>query len=185
MCTELCPRYLLGYPIEPHKVMRSLQMTGKAKERVSLWAQYCCECNICTFIACPEGLDPKSICVDAKKLLKENNLSRTEEELESLFHPVHPSRQAREVPIATVYQRLGLKAYDRHAPFVENHFMPEQVNISLNYHVGTPAVPVVKTGDRVKKGRVIGIVPEDQLGCPVHASIDLSLIHISEPTRPY
>ena len=66
LCTELCPRYILGYPIEPHRVMRTLLMTGEAKERGSLWAQYCCECNICSLIACPEQLDPKNICVDAK-----------------------------------------------------------------------------------------------------------------------
>ncbi|MGD9489124.1 MAG: 4Fe-4S dicluster domain-containing protein, partial [Calditrichaceae bacterium] len=53
MCTELCPRYIMGYPIEPHKVMRNLLMTGEAKERMSLWAQYCCECNVCSYIACP------------------------------------------------------------------------------------------------------------------------------------
>ncbi|MHC4996331.1 MAG: 4Fe-4S dicluster domain-containing protein, partial [Planctomycetota bacterium] len=40
LCTELCPRYILGYPIEPHKVMRSLLMTGSDKDRGSLWAQY-------------------------------------------------------------------------------------------------------------------------------------------------
>ena len=28
LCTELCPRYILGYPIQPHMVMRSLLMTG-------------------------------------------------------------------------------------------------------------------------------------------------------------
>lgn len=26
-CTEYCPRYLLGYAIEPHRVMRSLALT--------------------------------------------------------------------------------------------------------------------------------------------------------------
>ena len=26
-CTEFCPRYLLGYEVQPHKVMRSLGFT--------------------------------------------------------------------------------------------------------------------------------------------------------------
>ena len=72
LCTELCPRYILGYPIEPHRVMRTLLMSGPEKERGSLWAQYCCECNVCSFIACPEQLDPKNICVDAKAILRKN-----------------------------------------------------------------------------------------------------------------
>ena len=85
-------------------------MTGEAKERGSLWAQYCCECNICSLIACPEQLDPKNICVDAKALLREKKLGRREAELEQLFRPPHPARHGREIPIATLYQRLGLDA---------------------------------------------------------------------------
>ena len=50
-CTDLCPRYLLGYDVQPHKVMRSLLMTGDEKERYSLWAAYCCECNICSLFS--------------------------------------------------------------------------------------------------------------------------------------
>jgi Na+-translocating ferredoxin:NAD+ oxidoreductase RnfC subunit len=180
LCTELCPRYILGYPIEPHKVMRTLLMTGEAKERGSLWAQYCCECNICTFIACPESLDPKNICVDAKKILKANKLSRTPEELETLFRPVHPVREAREVPISTVYQRLGLTPYDRPAPFVAGDYKPAEVWIPLNSYIGMPASPVVKIDDRVKKGQTIGTVPEDQSGCPVHASINGTVIQVDE-----
>jgi Na+-translocating ferredoxin:NAD+ oxidoreductase RnfC subunit len=33
-------------------------------------------------------------------------------------------------------------------------------------------VPVVKTGDRIKKGDLIGEIPEGALGARVHASID-------------
>jgi len=172
LCTELCPRYILGYPIEPHKVMRTLLMTGEEKQRGSLWAQYCCECNICSLIACPEQLDPKSICVDAKALLRENNESRTEAELEVLFRPPHPARKGREIPISTLYTRLGLNPYDRKAGFVTTDWRPSSVEILLDSHVGKPATPTVREGDIVKRGNVIGTVEGDNLGCPVHASID-------------
>ncbi len=172
MCTEMCPRYLLGYPIEPHKVMRTLLMTGEAKDRGSLWAQYCCECNVCTMIACPEGLDPKSICVDAKQTLRENNLSRTAAELEILFRPVHPVRKGREVPIPKVYQRLDIKKYDRHAEFRETEKNVQVVVIPMDSHIGAPASPLVKPGQKVQKGSVLANVAETDLGCPVHASID-------------
>jgi len=178
LCTELCPRYLLGYPIEPHKVMRNLLMTGEAKERASLWAQYCCECNVCTMIACPEGLDPMNICVDAKGLLREKNLSRSAEELELLFREVHPARDGREVPIEKVYQRLGLKPYDRHAAFAKNGFSPNEVIIPMDSHVGQPARPLVKVGDHVSAGQVIATVDEAALGCPAHASIDGTVAQI-------
>ena len=172
LCTELCPRYILGYPIEPHKVMRTLLMTGEEKQRGSLWAQYCCECNVCSLIACPEQLDPKNICVDAKALLRENNESRTELELETLFREPHPARKGREIPISTLYTRLGLNPYDRKAEFVKSDWMPSSVEILLDSHVGKPATATVGEGDRVKRGDVIGTVDGDNLGCPVHASID-------------
>jgi Na+-translocating ferredoxin:NAD+ oxidoreductase RnfC subunit len=171
LCTELCPRYILGYPIEPHRVMRTLLMTGEAKARMSLWAQYCCECNICSFIACPEQLDPKNICVDAKTLLREQKMGRTEAELEQLFRDPHPARHGREIPIKTLYRRLGLNPYDRKAPFVKRDWEPAVVSVPLNTHVGQPAQPVVREGDTVTRGALIADVPLDKLGCPVHASV--------------
>lgn len=172
LCTELCPRYILGYPIQPHMVMRSLLMTGSAKQRVSLWAQYCCECNVCSYIACPEMLDPKSICVDAKAILRENKIGRSEQELTQLFRPAHPARKGREIPITTLYSRLGLTPYDRKTSFVPTDFRPGAVSIPLDSHIGRPAEPLVKTGDAVRRGQLIATVGDDQLGCPVHASID-------------
>jgi len=179
LCTELCPRYILGYPIEPHKVMRTLLMTGEAKERGSLWAQYCCECNVCSLIACPESLDPKNICVDSKQLLKEKGLSFTEAELDRVFRDVHPARDGREVPITTLYQRLGLTPYDRHAHYIETNLNPKEVAIPLNSHIGQPAQPIVKVGDTIRKDDVIGNMENGALGCPVHASIDGKIISVN------
>jgi Na+-translocating ferredoxin:NAD+ oxidoreductase RnfC subunit len=173
LCTELCPRYIMGYPIEPHKVMRTLLMTGEAKQRGSLWAQYCCECNVCSLIACPESLDPKNICVDAKQILRENQIGRTGAELDVLFRDPHPARKGREIPIATLVTRLGLRPYDRKAQFKRfDDWQPERVTIPLASHIGAPAEPIVGQGDRVRRGDVIAQVDEAKLGCPVHASID-------------
>lgn len=173
LCTELCPRYIMGYPIEPHRVMRTLLMTGEAKQRGSLWAQYCCECNVCSLIACPESLDPKNICVDAKQVLRENKLGRTEQELDVLFRDPHPARKGREIPIPTLITRLGLAPYNRKAPFVSfDHWQPQRVTIPLDSHIGAPAKPVVSVGDNVRCGDMIGAVGEQQLGCPAHASLD-------------
>ena len=171
LCTELCPRYILGYPIQPHMVMRTLLMTGAAKDRGSLWAQYCCECNVCSLVACPELLDPKNICVDAKRLLRDKQMGRTAAELEELFKPPHPAAKGREIPIATLYSRLGLTPYDRKPEFVPAGWQPSQVTIPLNSHIGRPAEPVVRPGDSVSRGDLIAAVDSGQLGCPVHASI--------------
>lgn len=180
LCTEMCPRYIMGYPIEPHKVMRTLLMTGEARERGSLWAQYCCECNVCSLIACPESLDPKNICVDAKAVLREKKMGRSQQELEVLFRDVHPARKGREIPITTVYQRLGLKPYDRKANFVESSLHPQEVVIPINSHIGQPARPVVRTGDTVVRGDVVADVEEQALGCPAHASISGTITLIEQ-----
>jgi len=191
LCTEMCPRYIMGYPIEPHRVMRTLLMTGEAKARNSLWAQYCCECNVCSLIACPESLDPKNICVDAKALLREEGIGRTPGELEALQRDEHPARKGREIPISTLYTRLGLRPYDRKAPFSLSEAKPTSVAIPLASHIGSPCDPTVEPGHKVRRGETVGSVPDEQLGCPVHASIDGTVtaidekgIHISGTPRP-
>jgi Na+-translocating ferredoxin:NAD+ oxidoreductase RnfC subunit len=178
LCTELCPRYIMGYPIEPHRVMRSLMMTGEERDRISLWAEFCCECNVCSLFACPEKLDPKNICADAKHRLKRQGLSRSADELELLFSPVHAMRHGRQIPIPMLYQRLGLKPYDRHAHFSPGGAAPSRVTLALDAHIGAPAEPVVRVGERVARGAVVATVAEDRLGCPVHASIDGTVTHI-------
>ena len=51
-CTEFCPRYLLGHPIQPHRAMQSL---GFATSPAAIIAGtlYCCECNLCTPVRLP------------------------------------------------------------------------------------------------------------------------------------
>ena len=180
LCTELCPRYLMGYPIEPHKVMRNLLMTGEAKARLSLWAQFCCECNICSLVACPEQLDPKNMCVDAKALLKETGMRRAGAELEQLTRGLHPAREGREIPIRTLYTRLGLNPYDRAAYYVEATFAPASVEIPLSQHIGAPGRATVAVGESVRAGDVVGMPGTDQLGCPVHAGISGRVTAVSE-----
>jgi Na+-translocating ferredoxin:NAD+ oxidoreductase RnfC subunit len=179
MCTELCPRYLMGYPIEPHKVMRTLLMTGEDKQRASLWAQFCCECNICSLIACPEQLDPKNICVDAKALLRETQTGRTQQELEWLTRGIHPARHGREVPISRLYRQLGLAPYDRPAAFADLRLQPGSVRLPLRQHIGAPARPTVSVGQRVKAGDVVATLPQQELGCPLHAGISGTVAAVS------
>ncbi|MCX6625082.1 MAG: SLBB domain-containing protein, partial [Acidobacteria bacterium] len=45
-CTEFCPRYLLGYEVNPHKVMRSLGFTLTGAAKWNEWAELCCACGL-------------------------------------------------------------------------------------------------------------------------------------------
>ncbi len=171
-CTQLCPRYILGYPIQPHLVMRALQMTGEAKEMLNMWAAACCECNVCSLFACPEKLDPKNICADNKLRFREEKKGFTKAQMEEAFRDVHPAREGREIPISNLYQRLGLKPYDRKAEFISFNNKIRQVNIPLKYNFGKAGEPVVRAGTRVRAGQLIASPAENDPGVPVHSSID-------------
>jgi Na+-translocating ferredoxin:NAD+ oxidoreductase RnfC subunit len=166
-CTELCPRYLLGHPIEPHLAMRAL---GFSHEKMSLvvGTHFCCECNLCSLIACPEDLDPKNVCVQNKQELRAQKIMYPED---APVRPPHGMLDGRRTPVSRLIVKLGLKHFENRGPLVSISLNPERVVILLKQHVGAPATAVVKMGDRVQEGDVIATVPENQLGVPLHASM--------------
>jgi len=165
-CTEFCPRFLLGHPIEPHAAMRSLGFATGADTMVA--TLYCCECNLCTMYACPEDLDPKSVCVQAKPLARERGLTFKGDP--ALITP-HPMGEYRRVPMRRLIAKLGLGEFNNVGPLVEYDFAPRKVNVLLKQHAGAPAVAVVKCGDRVREGDLLAAPEAGKLGARVHASI--------------
>jgi Na+-translocating ferredoxin:NAD+ oxidoreductase RnfC subunit len=180
LCTEMCPRYLLGYPIQPHLVMRSLLTTGALSDTLTHWAQACCECNICTLWACPEELDPRNVCVVTKRDLREHDRWLSAEQLQKLSREVHPLKEYRSVPTARLTRRLGLSQFTADAPYQTHTFTPRSVAIPVRQHLGVPAVPTVTRGDRVATGDVIAREVGDQLSVPVHASIGGTVRSVSD-----
>ncbi|MCI0698563.1 4Fe-4S dicluster domain-containing protein [candidate division KSB1 bacterium] len=172
LCTEMCPRYLLGYPIQPHLVMRSLLTTGPMSDTLTHWAQACCECNICTLWACPEELDPRNVCVVTKRDLKQQGKWLSAEQLQKLAKEVHPLKSYRSVPTERLARRLGLHKFTADAPLYTEKIAPKSVAISLQPAVGLPPTPVVRVGDRVAAGELVATAQESGLSVPAHASID-------------
>jgi len=167
-CTELCPRYLLGYEVEPHKVMRSLVFS---KSNENLWNQYadlCCECGLCTLYACPEDLYPREACQQSKTEMREQSFSF--EQVKPV--KVHPIKDGRKVPLKQLRKKLDVEVYERATPFVEDSPTPKVVKVLLKQHTGTPAKSFVAVGKRVSKGEQIGRMDEGNLGANIHASID-------------
>src|ERR1035437_4587934 len=167
-CTEFCPRYLLGHPIQPHRAMQSLGFSAGADTMIA-GTLYCCECNLCTMYACPEDLDPKTVCVQAKPLARERGLV-FKGSPESVTP--HPLAEFRRVPMRRLIARLGLGEFNNVGPLKEYVFSPRTVKVLLKQHAGVPAVPVVKCGDRVQVGDLLAVPEEGKLGARVHASID-------------
>lgn len=168
-CTELCPRFLLGHPIEPHLAMRNLGF-HEVGDRMILGTSFCCECNLCTLYSCPEDLDPKNACVQSKITLKTKGLSWPKEDLAKRNEP-HPMEKYRHIPVKKLMLKLGLSNYQNVGPLIPETVEPKSLRILLSQHVGTPATPVVKAGDHVKAGQELGSVPKDKLGVPIHAPL--------------
>ncbi|MCC6586324.1 MAG: 4Fe-4S dicluster domain-containing protein [Bryobacterales bacterium] len=166
-CTEFCPRFLLGYDVQPHRVMRSLGFTLTGADNWNQWGELCCACGLCTLYACPEDLYPKEACDQAKTDLRNIGKKYVQQ------HPVkvHPMKEYRRVPLSMLRKRLKVDEYECEAPFRDESPVPKQVRIRMKQHAGKPAQPVVKAGQTVKAGDTVGRMADKDLGADVHASI--------------
>jgi len=166
-CTELCPRYLIGHPIEPHRAMQALGFAGEKNPMIA-GTLYCCECNLCTLYSCPEDLDPKNVCVAAKPGAREKGLlfaGRPED-----VTP-HPLASARRVPTRRLMAKLGLAGFRNVGPLEDRPLAPSRVVLPLKQHAGAPAQAAVRAGERVRVGDVVAAPARDALGARIHASI--------------
>jgi len=172
-CTELCPRWLLGHPIEPHRAMRSLGFNLVGEANV-VGTQFCSECNLCSLYSCPEDLDPKSVCAQNKRKLATEK-KRWEN---PPFNPQRPEMhlENRKAPMPRLMTKLGLRRFRNVGPLNDNPLPTNRVGIKLKQHVGAPCEPAVSVGQAVRKGQPVGRPPmadgKPALGAPVHASID-------------
>lgn len=167
-CTEFCPRYLLGYDVQPHKVMRSLEFTTSGEGYWSQFAEYCCSCGLCTLYSCPEGLYPREACDQAKVIMKNEGIKYKQ----SKEVKVHPFKDGRRVPIKSLLKKLRIYNYEVPTPFVNDIPTIKEVKIKLKQHVGAPAVPVIQKGQFVTKGQLIADIDKGSLGAKIHASIN-------------
>ena len=164
-CTSMCPRNALGLGVKPHLGMRGVAYNGSYQAN-GLFS--CCNCGICSFYACPFGLTPSVIMTDAKGKMAANGIKP--EKVQS--NGASRFREVTKVPVHRLIARLGIKKYDVAAPLQNGVVKASQVRIPLKMHIGAPCDPVVKVGQKVKVGDVIGQPPEGKLGVNIHASIN-------------
>lgn len=174
-CTEFCPRYLLGYDVQPHKVMRSLVFTTTGEAVWNQYADLCCSCGLCSLYSCPEDLYPREACDQGKAELRKQGLKYEQTKPVK----VHPIKEGRRVPLKQLMKRIDVLKYDNHTPYVSNVPKPTQVKILLKQHVGSAAIPVVKPGTIVNEGTLIADVEEGKLGARIHSSISGKVTHVS------
>ena len=112
-CTDLCPRHLLGHPIEPHKFMRAAANRNFEDPTVFLNAMYCSGCGVCEAYACPQGLSPRNLIGAYKAGMRQAGVSAPKVE----GCTPAPDRAYHQVPSHRLAARLGLSKYDISAPW--------------------------------------------------------------------
>jgi Na+-translocating ferredoxin:NAD+ oxidoreductase RnfC subunit len=179
-CTELCPRWLLGHPIEPHRAMRSLGFNLVGEANVA-GTSFCCECNLCSLYSCPEDLDPKNVCLENKRRIAAEKKRWQNPPLNADRAALHLDN--RKAPMSRLIQKLGLRQFHNVGPLCGTLLPARKVGIKLKQHAGAPCEPVVTAGQRVSKGQAVGRVPvvngKPALGAPVHASLTGTVTAIS------
>lgn len=174
-CTDLCSRHVIGYPVEPHAVMRLLSHGGRGDMSVISGAMFCSGCGLCEAYSCPQGLSPRAVIEEMKATARANGLKPP-----SGIVPFEvKDADMKRVSVDRLTSRLGLTKYDVPAP-LSGELTTASVKIPLLQHIGAPAIACVKEGDTVKKGDVIGRVPEKALGADIHASIDGKVTAVNE-----
>jgi Na+-translocating ferredoxin:NAD+ oxidoreductase RnfC subunit len=178
MCTDLCPRYLLGYNLEVHKTVRAASHGEVKNTEAFLQNALCCGCGICSVIACQQGILPSKLSMEIKGSLGKYGLRR-----ENNIQPeaAREIRSARLVSSNKLIDRLGIRKYVKDkVEKLDTVFSPGKVYIELKQHVGKPASAVVKVGDKVSRGQAVAVTAYEDLGTCMHASIDGTVKEITD-----
>lgn len=177
MCTDLCPRNLLGHPITPHMFMRAATSGTTQDLEPFLHTMFCCSCGVCELYACPQGLAPRKLITEYKNGLRKKGVAIPKD---ITLKSINSMREYRAIPMERLTGRLDLSIYNLAAPLQEEVARFDKVKINLSQHIGAKAVPIVKRSDRVKVGDIIAKAEEGKLSLPVHASIEGEIIEVNE-----
>lgn len=174
MCTDLCPRNLLGYPIKPHSFMRAATSGNTADINSFLMTMFCSGCGLCEMYSCIQGLSPRTLISEYKEGLKKNGVSISKDIVST---EVNIMRENRRVPMERLTQHIGLSKYDIPAPLKDEAVKTKIVKIQLNQK--TPPLLVVNKNDIVHKYQLIAQAVEAEFSLPIHASISGKILDIN------
>ena len=169
LCTDLCPRYLLGHRLHPDKLMRlAVYNSTCEKEESAARAFLCCECGLCE-LACVMSLQPWKLHQALKTRLAAAGIKNTGGTAPA---EVNPFRAYRQYPIPKLIQKTGLSQFAHQAaPLIDYPGPALEVKLMLKQHLGAPDVPTVAVGEKVTRGQLVASPAEGALGANIHASI--------------
>ncbi|TEB05428.1 Electron transport complex protein RnfC [Pelotomaculum schinkii] len=169
MCTDLCPRNLLGYHINPNSTILSASYSWLVKGAPLAEALLCSECGACDMYACTMGLSPRRVNQMLKGELSRQGVKNPYKGQEATVSKWRPYRR---IPTKRLLSRLCLTEYRSPVEIRSMQYHPKRVELMLKQHVGAPAAPVVAQDDWVEAGELIAKIPtENALGSNLYASI--------------
>ncbi|MDR3070385.1 MAG: SLBB domain-containing protein, partial [Propionibacteriaceae bacterium] len=127
LCTEMCPRYLIGHKMRPNRVMRSVGTNTHPLDLED--ALLCCECGICEVFACPMGLSPRRMNVLVKADLRAAGVKVADADI--YLDQTRP-REYRRVSQSRLIERINLGAYPNHLDD-SIEFEPNRVKIPTRH----------------------------------------------------
>ena len=176
-CTEMCPRYAIGYPIEPHALMRNVMSVDTANIQSSLNTFFCSQCGICEMYACEQCLSPQTLINECRTQLRNNGIMAPKDVPLSKMNKL---RKERMISLDRLKSRLGISKYDVSAPLSIDEISTNKVKIKLSQHIGVPSIPVVEKGELVEEGQMISKAKENSLSVPCHSSIAGIVLEVNE-----
>ncbi len=182
MCTDLCPRHLIGHPLEPHMIMRSVaycdDIPTLLKAKPVKQALICSECGVCEVYSCPMGLSPRKVAQYFKGEYRKAGIryERSETSWSAL-----PEREHRRINSHRLAMRLGVEEYYDYDIDKLVELTPAEVHISTAQHIGAPGQIQVAVGDSVEVGTLIGKIPEGALSSNTHSSIKGTVTAVNGP----
>ena len=179
MCTDLCPRYLLGHDLFPDELMKRMYKKEIDEDNISNFdfAYLCCDCGLCELYSCVVDLSARSIFNYLKVELAKAGIKNPHHR-DSL--EVNEFKDFRKVPVPRLLKRIEFDLYTSHADLSTDEIRPDHVKLFLSQHVGAPSVPVVKIGDNVLEGTLVADIPAEKLGAKIYSSINGKIREITE-----
>jgi len=174
MCTELCPRHLIGHELSPSEIVKAMCYEKVSKPSILLSALTCSECGICEAYSCPVNISPMRINQMLKKQFRQRGIT-----YKGTLREADPMLPYRMVPTKRLVSRLDLHLLNKKAPMRSLNWSPKQVCIPLQQHIGKASNPIVSIGDTVSEGQCIAASDADALGVPIHSSLSGMVSHIS------
>ena len=177
MCTDLCPRHMIGHQIRPNVVMRNIWREDQITDNDEYLATFgdAMNCCACEMFACPMGLSPRKVNGYIKGQLRAKGI-----QVPRNMEPVAEADiDSHRIPTHRLIARLGLADFDGLHAHECIELAPETVYVPFRQHIGKPAVPAKAAGDRVVKGEVLGAAAEG-LSANIHASMNGVVVSIDE-----